>query len=397
MVSAPVPSSGLYFCLSHAGSPTGIDHWVSTFFNDLNAEVSRCARKSSGLEAGFADLQPPGTERDAAVAYALASAQVLVPLYSPDYVDRQESSRELMTFRLRIPPEAAGTHPGNIQPVLWAPLQAGQHADYIDWALELGARYDEYRELGLAAMCRISRYKDHYKKIVVTLANRIVKVAEQSLLGKVQPVHVADATPPGSITPHFVVAVIAPHDGQMPDTRDPDCYGSVSYAWRPFRTAHEVPIADVVSKEARLLNMPTRVIDFASGDSTLEVSPGVILVDPWILKLRQGLPLLRDAFEMLRQWVSLIVVVDRTDRQYNRAVAELAGQVMRMQRTAQSEHRGEHQIGQLVRDVVTFDRIMPKAVKRARRLYLSEGPSFPPPGPHDPRPRLIDPNQEPPT
>src|SRR5687767_13945399 len=97
-VSAPGPSSGLYFCLSYAGSPTGIDHWVRTFFNDLSAEVSRCARESSGLNPGFADFQLTGDARDAAVARALASAQVLVPLYSPDYLARQESHRELRTF-----------------------------------------------------------------------------------------------------------------------------------------------------------------------------------------------------------------------------------------------------------------------------------------------------------
>jgi FxsC-like protein len=388
VVSAPVSPSGLYFCLSHAGPATGVDHWVSTFFNDLNAEVSRCARRSTGFDAGFADLQPPGADRDLAVARALASAQVLVPLYSPDYMARQESHRELMTFRLRIPPEAATARPGNIQPVLWAPLQTGQRADFIDQALELGSGYSEYRDLGLAAMCRINRYRDHYKQIVATLAGRIVAVAERALLALAQPVPFADATAPDSSTLHFVVAVIAPHDGQLPDSRDPDCYGPVSYAWRPFRNAHRLPIAEMACQEVRLQNMPARVVDFAAGDSTLEASPGVILVDPWILKLRKGLPLLRDAFGLLRQWVSLIVVVDRTDRQYGRAVADLAGQVMRMRKTLQS--------GQLVRDAELFAPVMRKSVVRNRRHYLSEGPSFPPPGPNPPRERLTHPRREPP-
>jgi FxsC-like protein len=393
-VSEPLPPSGLYFCLSHAAPPTGHDHWVSVFFKDLNAEVSRRARRRGGPSLGFADVHSPGARlpgqaRDAAIARALASAQVLVPLYSPDYVGRQDSYRELVTFRQRIPSEAATAHPGNIQPVLWVPLDEGQHADHMDRALELGSAHDGYQERGLAAMCRISKYREQYKQIVATLAGRIVEVAEQSLLTAAQSSEFADTTPPASDTLHFVVAVIAPDDGQLPEDRDRECYGSVSYAWRPFRNAHPDPIADVASREAWRLSMPTRIVDFAAGDSTLEASPGLILVDPWIVRLRKGEPLLREAFRMLRQWVGLIVVVDRDDRQYGRTVAELAGQVMRMRQNARS--------GQLVRDAAQFERVVQKTIARVRRQYLSEGPSYPPPGPFPLRERLVDPKKEPPS
>jgi FxsC-like protein len=318
---------------------------------------------------------------------AQVTAQVMVVLYSPDYVDREETSRELAAFRPRIPAARAHQRPGHIQPVLWAPLHPGQDADFMDRALELGAEYSEYAQLGLGSMCRISRYKEHYRNLVHRLASRIVQVAEQfALTAAPAGPPPAQTAPPTPGTLHFIVAVIAPNENQLPNARDPECYGPMSYSWRPFRHAHRFPIADYTSHEAQLLKMPTRIVDFAAGDPTLEVSPGVILVDPWIISLRSGEPLLRAAFAMLRQWVSLIVVVDRNDRQYGREVAEMAGRVMRMRQSQGS---------QLVRDAKQFKQVIPKVVLRARRSYLSDGPSYPPPGPYPPRERLIDPNEKP--
>jgi FxsC-like protein len=385
-VNVPAPPSGPYFYLSHASTPAGIDHWVSVFFQDLKAEVTRLARKSVGAEVGFVDAQPPGSERDEAVMRARVAAQVMVVLYSPDYVDRDETSREIAAFRLRIPPSRAHERPGHIQPVLWAPLHPGQDADFLDRALELGAEFDEYAQLGLGAMCRISRYREHYRDVVHRLASRVVEVAEQFALTAVSPGQPAE-TPARAGALHFIVAVIAPNENQLPKSRDPDCYGPMSFSWRPFRNAHRFPIADHTSHEAQLLKMPTRIVDFAAGDPTLAVSPGVILVDPWIISLQNGEPMLRAAFAMLRHWVSLVVVVDRNDRQYGREVAEMASRVMRMRQSHDS---------QLVRDAKQFKQLIPRIVLRARRSYLSDGPTYPPSGPFPPRERLIDPNDKPP-
>lgn len=390
-VNASLPALGLYFCLSHPGSPAGIDHWTSVFYQDLRSEVARLARASSITEVGFADDQPPGADRDAAVMRALTAAQVIVPLYSPEYLAHQSTGRELAAFRQRIPPSLAQARPGHVQPVLWAPLHPGQTAEYLDRALELGAGYSDYAALGLGSMCRISRYREHYRSIVRRLAAQIVETAERRALSAAKAAELVEEPVPTPAADglHFVVAVIAPKESELPQSRHPECYGPASYSWRPFRHAHEFPIAVHTSHEARRLNMPTRVIDFAAEDDALEVSPGVILVDPWVMALRNGGPLLRAAFAAVRQWVGLVVVVDHHDHQYGREVANFAKRVMRMRQVSQRS--------QLVSSEWQFRQVIPTVIARARRRYLSDGPSFPPPGPSLPRERLIGPNQEPPS
>jgi FxsC-like protein len=368
------PVREAYFYLSHARAPSMVvDHWVRTFYEDLLACVGDLAPHNLELEIGFADFMPPGPDREAAIDRAVGGARVFVPLYSPEYLDAPPRDRAMFIDRLL----AGGSEKsGHTQPVLWVPCPPGRTFPDLALATELGADVPGYARHGLSAMCRLKGHAENYHRVVRRLAERIIEAAD------VAPPAVALTRPPVEVTVasqadvSFVIAVIAPMESRLPPRRQAMCYGPRSTGWRPFRNSQALPIAEHTAHVAARFMMPTRVVDFAAGDNRLDTSPGVILIDPWMLAHDGGRAVLRAAFEALRQWVHLVVVVDRTDPQYDIGSA-LAADVMRMG-SGSSGHK-------LVRDVREFEQQIGRLIARTRRSYLNRplkaGPEAPPPTP----------------
>lgn len=382
------------FFLSYARPPSGAgEHWVRMFFKELQAQVAHEARRAGRLQPGgelgqgFADFLPRGPERDAAVARALGSARVLVPLYSPEYLERSTTRRERATFLQRVMNGSTSPPWWRVQAVLWTPVSATGHVSDLSRALELGEDFPEYTRHGLETMRRLSEHREHYDAVVRRLAGRIVAAAHQPLPVAAEPVAEADVpgqAPADAATP-FVIAVVAPSEGELPAQRLPACYGLHSVLWRPYRTSQLLGIADRTAQVARQFRMPDRIVDFADRDHLLVMYPGVILIDPWILAREDGRRRLQAAVEIAvsRQWVTLMVVVDRNDPQYAGRGSDLAREAMSMASAAQGS--------KLTREALEFEQNISKVVARNRRRYLSERP--PPDGPPPtPRPRLRDPD-----
>lgn len=366
------PVHGAYFYLSHARMPSMvIDHWVRKFYDDLFEAVRRLGRRQADLEIGFGDFLPPGADRDAEMERAVGAARVFVPLYSPEYVD--SPPRDRVAFLSRW--VDAGAKTGNVQPVLWAPLAPGREFPDLASALELGADLPDYARHGLSAMCRLRVHAGGYEVLVQRLAARIVDAAERAAPVP-KTVRQTVELPPSQPEISFIIAVIAPNESRMPPRRQAMCYGSRSTAWRPFRNSHSAPIADYTAQVAASLMMPTRIVDFIASDNRLDTSPGVILIDPWVLAQDDGRAMLRAAFAALRRWVTLVVVVDRNDPQYETGSA-LADEVMRMGHGA-AGHK-------VVRDVREFEQQVGRLIARTRLQYLNKSPkpgpeTTPPPG-----------------
>ncbi|WP_173158103.1 FxsC protein [Phytohabitans suffuscus] len=332
------------------------------FYEDLFEAVESLAGRNASLDIGFGDFKEPGAERDAEIDRAVGAARVFVPLYSPEYADSPPRDREVFLDRLRT---AADGKTGNVQPVLWVPLPDGRPFPDLTGALDLASDLPEYSAYGLSAMCRLKAHAGNYRTVVRRLAERIVETAELSVpvTGSSRPPVEFQTPPPAAIS--FVVAVVAPTESRLPPGRPAAYYGVRSTSWHPFRNRQELSVADYAALVARRLMMPTRVVDFASSDNRLETSPGLILVDPWVLAHDEGRAIVRAAFEALRRWVTLVVIVNRHDPQYEAGLA-LATQVMRMGASVTNQR--------VIKEAQEFEQQIMRMIGRTRRHYLNRPP-----------------------
>lgn len=350
------PTRDAYFYLSHARPASGaVDYWVRTFFEDLRDAVRDRARRGSELEIGGGDLMPPGPAREARVARAVAAARVFVPLLSPEYVASPPIDSQL--FRDKHGRRAA------VAPVLWVPLPPGRDFPHLRSALELGADLPDYARFGLSTMSRLRAHVHDYETLVHRLAGRVVEAAEQP--GTAEPGALLGLALPARADISFIIAVIAPCEGRIAPRRQLNCYGSRPVEWRPFRADDDVPIADYTARVAGAMRMPTRIVDFLGNDNFLDTSPGVILVDPWVVGHDGGKAVVRAAFDALRQWVTMVVVIDHNDPQYEQGSA-FTDEVLRIGRGS-PDHK-------VVRDRSEFEQQIGKLISRTRRHYLNRPP-----------------------
>jgi FxsC-like protein len=175
-----------------------------------------------------------------------------------------------------------------------------------------------------------------------------------------------------------VIAVVAFTDSHLPIQRKTaTCYGAWPMSWQPFRNSHNIPVAKYTADLAeRAFHLPTRVVDFRYEGRSLEVSPGLILMDPWILANGDGGMLLNAALQMvMHPWVTLMVVLDSTDPQYAEGVA-FARQVGALM---------PPQSYKLTKNPAEFHREIRKVINRTRRRYLNSPPPPPDDSPGDER------------
>jgi FxsC-like protein len=355
---------------------------VNKFFQDLSHVVAGHARQP--WEIGFFDQQVPlGADWKGALAEALGTAEVFVPLYSPGYFSRSWPPIEEEAFRGRL--ASAGTADADkarhIAPVLWIPLPSWeQHAGTKD-ALELGEGVPEYAENGMKALCMIGSYEDQYRTVVDRLARQIVFSAERFSLGPSRAPRLDEVLGTIKAEVAFVVAVLAPTRADLPSGRTPEAYADASTRWRPFTHRQELPVAVDARSTAERLGLETRIVDFAAAGHLLG-RPAVLLIDPWITASTAGELALDRAVQSLAEWVIPLVVVSDEDSQYADRGARLADGVMAM--LSEAGVRRVEKVGR----VKEFVDIMPSLITAARRQYLKHGPVFPPEGTASERPRL---------
>lgn len=378
----------LYFYLSYARSAplandrTDIDHWVRMLYQDLSAEIRRQHKLPARTTVGFFDgLVPAGADWAKSQTEALSSAEVFIPLYSPAYLIMQWSLRERESFRRRL--AVTGLDGArHVLPVLWIPFPASTDVPEVAQALEIGKEVSGYRTDGLRALLMLSAYKTQYRTMIGEIAERVVQTVQQQPIGRSAAPAIADLSEikPRGKTP-YVVGVVAPTHDRLPADAPADSYGKTSLAWRPFGTAQAQPIAVYASTVAERLGLPTRTLNLLEGDKLERDLPGVLLIDPWILAVESGEALLRSILRRIDGWTKPLIVVDTQRKARGVDLSnKVAGMLSEFDIPSWS----------LARQVDEFVDLMPAAVSETRRLFLRDGPVYPPDGPPVERGRLAD-------
>ncbi|ABW15075.1 hypothetical protein Franean1_5725 [Parafrankia sp. EAN1pec] len=175
----------LYFFFSYARADSRDDPLLERFFRDLRAEVRRRVGHPDPDTVGFLDQRSiqPGEAWSTELGAALCRCRTFVAMCSPSFFASEHCGREWGMFdeRLRSAAASAQACPAALLPVIWTPLRDPP---------ELLARlqYDHsglgktYTQFGLRYLMQLKRNHDEYQEFVLTLAVRIVQLAEDSPL-----------------------------------------------------------------------------------------------------------------------------------------------------------------------------------------------------------------------
>lgn len=375
---------GRYFLLSYAHSPPlasqrpgDLDRWVTRFFADLDQAVSRHRTEGSGLGGGFFDQRIPlGSDWRAALAGALETAEVLVPLYSPAYFSRLQSGREWESFRRRMLRADVEDPMSRFVPVLWTPVLSEQHREWARDVPLFEAASPAYPDNGLQALLRLKVYEDAYRVVVDRLARRIVAVAENDPVGpsSADDVDRLDSPfQPEAAAARFAVTVAAPTTETLPPGGDPEAYGSGSPQWRPFPEGHELPLAAYATLVAERLDFAVVVTGVEKLGDDQHDKPGIVLIDPWFVATDGGAGTLRVYLESLPPWVLPVVVVDRErDDPRITALARETGDIVTDASTPRAETARRAARG--IESFQEFVALVPFLIVEAERQYLRKGP-----------------------
>lgn len=358
-----------------------------------------------GSNPGFMDRElQPGDDWPMSLVQALATCRVFVPLYSRRYFTSPDCGREWFYFTQRALNHAARvTDPVDaIIPAVWVPVDPRElppaaqpiQLDYQD--------SEPYESLGLYGIIKLTRYKQDYEEAVFNLARRIVAVAERS------PVNEGVLTEFNSVESAFGeagqgmpgdqrlrITIVAPHQGMLPDGRDPRTYGPTPRDWNPYGPDSVVrPIADHAAAVARGLGYQVDIGDLYQHEADLlhggpPTNPQVLIIDPWALLLPRCQHLLQQFDAMDTPWVQAVVPwVDRDD-EGPEAEGKLRVALDATIRRKMTEVRATSAIAvHGVPSLDDFSMVLPKLILTAVKQYLRHAQPFPPAGPVVERPRL---------
>jgi hypothetical protein len=381
-----VPAGPRYFYLSYVSAPSRDerflgDPWIRRFYHDLVGAIA--AEPGDRLRLpGFADFTVRKPEdRPERRKLALAGAEVFVALYSPEYLNSEELRKERESFRQKLINGGRPADGRNVLPVLWSPLQSPAHATDREQAEMVAADVYAYTSNGLSALCRMRTYHNDYQAVLGRLARRIVSVADGAPLRPVPPAVEPVDVPRFRLSEvPFLAVVLAPdRSGGTPDRAQRHGYFEVrARQWRPFH--HGPPIVLDVAAEVRRLRMPIEIGEFSPGGNVFESSPGLLLVDPYIVAGPNGPEIVRAAVACVRSWIGVAIVADENIP--GGGARELAGRVADMfpETTNVTVFTDYHdwRIG------------IHTLVERMRRRYLLERPAYPPRGRPAQLPRLFE-------
>jgi hypothetical protein len=377
-----------YFYLSYVPAPARDerllgDPWVRRFFDDLNMAIDDQPGDRLRLH-GFADFIVRRSEdRPRLRKIALAEAEVFVPLYSPDYLNREDLRKERESFRRKLINAGRSVDGDNMLPVLWTPLPSPAHVSEQARALTVAADLEAYAANGMSALCRMRTFHSEYQAVLSRLARHIVVTAERSPLSPAQPANEpvdVPASKPSEVP--FLAVVIAPDRDEPPSDRTKlnGYFGTRVAHWRPF--SNRSPIVDDVTAAVQRLRMPIEVGEFVPGEGQFADCPGVLMIDPYVVVTKNGPETLRAAVGCIRNWVGVAVIVDEGAAGQGAQPTDLAERVIKMFPDAANvstfTSHDDWRVG------------IHNLVDRMRRRYLDERPAYPPKGPPPPRPRLFE-------
>ncbi|WTE73775.1 TIR-like protein FxsC [Streptomyces sp. NBC_01615] len=403
------PDRRPYFFLSYAHTPAGgsgddPDHWVHVLFSDLCDDIMALTDLPAGTPAGFMDRElRAGEGWPDKLSENLATCRVFVPLFSPRYFASESCGREWFAFNeriLRARASGSGAVPA-IVPALWTHVDAAQVPDSVRHIhVDHAAFGDRYAANGIYGLMKLKRFRDEYEETVLGLAQRIVRVADESPLPSSRP-RPYESTPsafrPRGEGPRRIhLTVAAPTRHALPEHRDPRPYGEGAEDWNPYHAASARPLASLAEELIRSLDYRVTVSSFDDeeiADETLDKTgrapmPEILLIDRWALTDEERQRRLAAFDANARPWVSAIVPWDRADMQcHGEEGRKLAAD---LERTLPSIlDRGRLTDGRVavngVPTLKAFTDVLPAVVAHATRQYLKHSGVTPPSTPSPPR------------
>jgi hypothetical protein len=365
--------SARYFFLSYPRLPPlprvpGVDvadlpdEWVRAFYDDLTEAVSARAG-ASPLLPGFLDLgASSAAAQRAELIDGLSTAEVFVPLLSPEYARRSWPRQEWASFEHRAERAQVADPLRRAAPVLWVPMAPGEHPAALAAALSMarGAERQPYAENGLRALLRLPRYRDAYLEILGRVAARVVSLAEESPIGPSpadDPACADSGLGREAKTPPFVVVVAAAAEAGA-GHGDGDGLG-----------ARFAEYAQLVAEQQGFAVVRPQ---FEKSDELLQRAPGVVLIDPALVAGNPGRDQLNALIGELPSWVLPVIVSGEDGGQDNAA---------EVRRLLESTYNGGKSHPDTVRrgfrgvgSLREFILLMPSVVGHAEREYLRHGP-----------------------
>jgi hypothetical protein len=173
------PTRWPYFFTSYAHDLGEDDVHVQQFHAALAHEVQLFSGMR-GDDIGFCDARlRVGDLWSPALVTALRTCQVFVALCSPTYFKRASCGKEWSIFTRRLDGLGQRGHgpASSLVPLFWVPMTMPDiAARYQHRDANLG---EAYREYGLRDLIRLDDNRDHYRRFVTALAQRIVHLVGQ--------------------------------------------------------------------------------------------------------------------------------------------------------------------------------------------------------------------------
>jgi FxsC-like protein len=316
-----------------------------------------------------------------------------VPLYSRRYFQSPHCGKEWFAFACRTASHAQrALEPARvIVPALWNPVPG-----YLLPAVARAVPVDdggiaEYGSLGLFGIIKLTRFRDHYRAALRTLAGQIVKAAEAAEVG--DPVLVessallnAFGTEPGSESgEHRVrVTIVAPRRDDLPSVRGSvrgvEHYGRAARDWNPYVSDSVRALADHVADLARGLGLRPEIGDLADHGAELLASgparrPEVLIVDAWAAMQADCRRLLRQFDKLDKPWVQVIIPWNQRD-------SETAAAEHTLRRALHSAMPRKLAAGRVtsalalrgVPNLSSFSTVLPTVIQAAVRQYFKHAP-----------------------
>jgi FxsC-like protein len=352
----------------------------------------------SGASPGFMDRElRPGNEWPTALAGALATCRVFVPLYSRRYFASVHCGKEWSTFARRM-----ARYPGRsedrarfIVPALWVPVRDPLPPEVTRY--EPADFGDTYADLGFYGIMKLTRYRDEYATAVSQLAEQIVQVGKETRERAALPsgpMELPDqlenafgaANPTGEGERRVLVTVAAPDTSSVPDGGSRARYGETAQRWTPYPDESKRPLAEEAADLATSLGYQPEVGGLAEhADELSQVTPTramVLIVDPWAAMVPESREILQQINSADKPWISVVVVWNPKDGkataredELRKALAEaLPNKLVEGRATSVLAIKG-------VPTLADFGAVVPAVLRAAERSFLRSARAS---GAHDP-------------
>lgn len=409
MVRAP------YFFLAYAHTPER--PWVDRLYQELCREILERTDWPTELPVGFMDESGIrlGEDWREAVANALATCRVLVPLYSPRYFTRPQCGFEWHAFNRRMLDHRArhGSDATPIVPALWTPVAEQQIPEAVRHVqVDFRTVHANYANEGLYTLIKNRAYRNTYQRVVAHLAVQIIRAADENRSLSPCPVNEIDLSrdafqPSAGDVPtvrRLTIMVAAPTSERLPLDRSQRFYGVAPTAWVPFQPDSFRPIAETVAFIARTLDFEPDIVslddglngrDWAGPDGGL----GLVLFDPWLSLDPSCAEPIRRVDELGTDRIGTVVVWNMRDPQTRDQADGLRKALQAAAPRLLGEPGTPAALGAVrVHSVEEFTTAVPTVLDRALNRYLTHATQAtvkPPPGSSGSRPQLTGPGSGP--